>query len=120
MSASGQHEEGTTHDEIAECNWDNGLAPIWPVVDDPATEFGTTLLIYWRIDGPWLRENAAECNREVCHLCETLEQRLINGFCSSPPINYDQAEDNQLSAVQVHKLKQAGVPVGLIESERAN
>ena len=106
-----------THDEIAGYNWDDGLAPIWPVVDDPATDFGTALLIYWRIEGPWLRENAAECNREARRLREILEQRLINGFYSSRSINYNPVADNQLSRVQVHKLKQAGVPVELIEPE---
>ena len=40
------------HDEIEEYSSDDGLAPIWPVVDDPAKGFGTALLIYWCIDGP--------------------------------------------------------------------
>jgi hypothetical protein len=56
MNTSGHHEEAMTHDEIAEYKWDDGLSPIWPVVDDPATDFGTALLICWRIEGPWLRE----------------------------------------------------------------
>jgi len=108
-----------THDEIAEYNWDDGFAPIWPVVDDPATDSGTALLIYWRVEGPWLEkeEDVAVCNREAWHLNHILEARLLSGFYSSRRIRYDPVTDNQLSRVQVYKLKQAGVPVELIEPE---
>ncbi len=104
-----------THDEVAEYNWDDGLAPVWLVVDDPATDFGTALLIYWRLEGPWFRKNSADCNREAFRLIEILEQRLISGFYRNRSIIYDPVEDNRLSHAQVYKLKQAGVPVELIE-----
>jgi hypothetical protein len=43
------------HDWVRGYNWDDGLDPIWPIVESDTTEFATALLIYWRVDGPWFQ-----------------------------------------------------------------
>ena len=35
------------HEWVRLYNWDDGLLPILPIVDNNATEFATALLIYW-------------------------------------------------------------------------
>ncbi len=108
------------HDQVADYNWDDGLACIWPVVDDPATDFGTALLIYWRLEGPWMEqaENPANCNHEAWRLNQIVKQRLLGGFYPARRILYDPVQENHLSAAQVHRLKRAGVPDELIEPSR--
>jgi hypothetical protein len=68
------------HDWVANYNWDDGLAPIWPIVMSPQTEFATALMIYWRLDGPWLEARSDGVNDEAKQLQDYVRQRLLAGF----------------------------------------
>jgi len=101
------------HRWVAEYNWDDGFDPIWPIVENPETEFGTALLIYWRVEGPYL----AGGSDEAAKINETVRERLLQGFYTSENIEYQPIDDYQLSKVQVYKLLKAGHPRQLIEPE---
>jgi hypothetical protein len=57
----------------------------------------------------------------LCHPSQRIDPVLHILFrsYSSQSIIYDPVSDHQLSGVQVRKLKQAGIPVELIEPEWA-
>jgi hypothetical protein len=66
------------HDWVHGYNWDDGLDPIWPIVESDTTEFATALLIYWRVDGPWF-QTGARANEEATRLHTLVERRLLAG-----------------------------------------
>lgn len=101
----------TLHDWIYGYNWDDGFTLIWPVVESDETEFATALLIYWRLDGPWFSHPASEAAR----LHALVESRLLAGRYPIGSLRYDPVADNQLSQVQVAKLKRDGLPIQLLE-----
>jgi len=56
------------HEWVARYNWDDGLAPIWAIVESPRTEAATALMIYWRLGGPWLQESSGRVSEEAKRL----------------------------------------------------
>ncbi len=105
-----------THEELLDYNWDDGIDPVWPVVDSPATEYATALLIYWRLEGPCLESSAAS-NEEAVKMNSIVRRRLLDGFYPKGNRKYDPLVDNRLSKVQAHKLRMGGCPVELISPE---
>lgn len=71
---------GQLHFWVDGYNWDDGLAPMWPIVRCPQTEFATALLIYWRLGGPWLEESAGAVNSEAYRLQSLVKTQLLSGF----------------------------------------
>jgi hypothetical protein len=70
------------HRWVADYNWDDGLDPIWVIADSRTTEFATALMIYWRLDGPWLDAAPDEARWEAKHLQDVVRECLLNGFYS--------------------------------------
>lgn len=99
------------HQWVADYNWDNGLAPIWPIVESKETEFGTALMIYWRLEGPYLETRSHETNR----LHAAVKERLLAGYYRVGTIPYDPVADNQISKTQLYNLKKSGIPKELID-----
>jgi len=104
------------HEWVLLYNWDDGLDPIWPVVENDATEFATALLIYWRLDGPLFGQEPG-ANAEASQLHALVEKRLLNGDYAKSSLRYDPVVDNGLSSIQVAKLKRSGVPKSLVEPD---
>jgi hypothetical protein len=96
------------HQWVSEFNWDDDLAPMWEIVQNPDTEFATALLIYWRLEGPWLRRT--ECNSEALRLHDLVEGRLLSGAYKKRLLRYDPIAENSLSRVQVANLKRSDFP----------
>lgn len=105
------------HEWIANYDWDDGLAPIGPIVDDAKTEFATALLIYWRLGGPWLEGDASRVNHDAVKLQRLVRERLLRGYYPRIRLRYYPVEDNRLSKVQVAKLKRSGCPLDLLEPQ---
>ena len=103
------------HQWVIEYNWDDGFAPIWPIVESEETEFATGLLIYWRLGGPWLEESSSDVNDEANRLQRLVKEHLLSGFYRQGNLNYDPVTDEGLSKVQVYKLKKVGFPQQLLE-----
>lgn len=102
------------HEWVRQYNWDDGVGPIWPIVDDENTEFATTLMIYWRMEGPWFESKFSD---EAKRLHDTVAERLLSGFYTNRHLQYFPIEDYQLSKTQLHKLRKSGVPSELIEPD---
>ncbi|HUT91696.1 MAG TPA: hypothetical protein VMY37_19510, partial [Thermoguttaceae bacterium] len=85
--------------------------PIWPIVESRDTEFATALMIYWRLEGPFLEGGSEEARR----LHALVEERLLTGYYRKGALRYDPVADNGLSKTQVYKLRKAGVPAELLE-----
>ncbi len=100
------------HDWVSRYNWDDGLAPIWRIVESPRTEFATALMIYWRLDGPWLEQDVDTTDSGAKSLQDAVRDRLLNGFYSRGTCNYDPAAE--LSRTQIYKLQKAGLPPVLL------
>jgi hypothetical protein len=96
------------HEWVAAYNWDDGLAPMWLIADSLRTEFATALLIYWRLGGPWLEGDSAPVNAEAVRLQAVVRERLLAGFYSRGTTRFDPSAE--LSRVQLHQLRRAGVP----------
>jgi hypothetical protein len=89
------------HEWVVGYNWDDGLAPIRVIVDSPATEFATALLIYWRLDGPWLAASASGVNAEAERLQDTVRGRLQRDADQSPtPKGLDRAAGDRAPSGQ--------------------
>jgi len=99
------------HEEIIEYNWDDGLVPIRAVVDSPDTQLATALLIYWRLEGPYM---AASKPDDATRLNATVRERIVSGYYRQGDLRYDPIEDNRLSLTQVYKLERAGIPPVLL------
>lgn len=102
------------HEWVKLYNWDDGLAPIWAIVESHETEFATALLIYWRLDGPY---SATKATDEARRCLDLVTERLLGGFYSKGKLRYDPIADNQLSRTQVYRLRKAGLPDELIRPE---
>ena len=105
------------HRWVAEYNWDDGLAAIWPIVDSRNTEHATALMIYWRLEGPWLESTNTGASAGARKLCLVVKERLLGGFYFKGSCRYDPVADRGLSKTQVYKLKKAGLPDELLEPE---
>jgi hypothetical protein len=109
------------HAWVANYNWDDGFAPIWPVVESPRTEFATALMIYWRLGGPWCEATEADVDMapagpwlvEAKRLQYAVKGRLLAGFYARGHQHFDPR--GELSRVQIYKLRKAGVPDILLE-----
>ena len=101
------------HSEVEDYNWDEGLELIWPLIHDSKTDIGTALLVYWRIEGPFLKFEVCRHNMDLWRMKRTLEERIVNGFYETNNITYDPVTDCSLSKTQVFKLKSEGVPIEL-------
>lgn len=104
------------HDRVAEYNWDDGVAQMWPVADDQRTEFATALLIYWRLGGPWLESEVAPVNTEARRLQSAVRERLLNGFYAQGTLRFDPTQE--LSRTQLYQFRRAGIPALLLGEQR--
>ena len=102
------------HQWVVEYIWDDGLAPIWPIVESKETEFATALLIYWRLGGPWLEETPSAVNNEAARLQLSVKENLLSGFYPKGDLRYDPVSDEGLSKVQIYQLKKMGFPQVLL------
>ncbi|QDU43510.1 hypothetical protein Mal52_19860 [Symmachiella dynata] len=102
------------HEWVRQYIWDDGLGPIWPIVDNEKTEFATALMIYWRMEGPWFKGSLSD---DAKRLHDTVAERLLGGFYSNRNLQYFPIEDNQLSKTQVYKLRKSGLPSELFEPD---
>jgi hypothetical protein len=100
------------HEWIADYNWDDGLAPIWAIVDSPKTEFATALMIYWRLGGPWLKAEPGSVNDEAKRLQNLVQERLMTGFYAQGSSRFDPSAE--LSRSQLYQLRKAGLPALLL------
>jgi hypothetical protein len=100
---------------VAGFNWDDDLAPIAEIVADPTTDFATALMIYWRLDGPWMNSDSS-CNAVARSLNSAVRSNLVSGFYRKSAQTYDPAFDNSLTKVQVVQLLKAGTPHILIDA----
>jgi len=100
-----------THEEIIDYNWDDGLEPIRPVVDSPDTELATALLIYWRLEGPYMASSKPD---DASRMNATVRERIVGGYYRRGELRYDPIEDNRLSRTQVYKLEREGIPPVLL------
>jgi len=106
------------HEWVKSYNWDDGLSPIWPIVESDETEFATALLIYWRMDGPWF-ERRGQSSAEEVRLHSLVDRRLREARYRMGFVRYYPITDNQLSRMQVAKLKRDGFPLPLLEPNYA-
>ena len=97
------------HEDIQHYNWDDGIECMWPVVEDPHTDKGTALLLYWRLEGPFLGDRHGEYNHDLWRMNQVLRERICSGFYKRADIPYDPVADSQLSKLQVAKLLRSGV-----------
>jgi hypothetical protein len=100
---------------ISEFNWDDDLAPVAAIVDSASTDFATALMIFWRLDGPWMKDDDADCNATARELNLRVRSNLVSGFYTNRRLHYDPVADNGLSKVQVYKLLKNGVEPVLLE-----
>ena len=104
----------SAHQFVSDYNWDDGLAPIIPIVDDAATDFATALMVFWRLEGPFFDSDAA-CNVDARELNARVRSRLVSGFYENANLHYDPVADNGLSRVQLHKLRGQGAESVLLD-----
>jgi hypothetical protein len=90
---------------------------MWLLVESEQTEFATALLIYWRLEGPWILKDR---DTEAKRLHDSVEDRLRSGYYTRRSLRYDPIEDNQLSKTQVYTLKKQGFPIELLEPNYSN
>jgi hypothetical protein len=105
------------HEWVALYNWDDGLSPIWAIVENADTDFATALLIYWRLEGPYSAARGSQASDEARRLLDFVRERLLGGVYHKGKLRYDPVADNGLSQTQVYKLKKAGLPGELIQPE---
>lgn len=103
-----------THEWVQRYNWDEGLGPIRDLIDHSDTEFATALLIYWRLEGPWLVSGSG-VNEDAKALNELVRNRLLAGFYPKRGLRFDPMAE--LSRTQVFKLQKAGLPRELLQPE---
>jgi hypothetical protein len=101
------------HEWVAGYNWDDGLAPMWPIAESPRTEFAMALLIYWRLGGPWL-DDTTGVNAEAVQLQALVRERLLSAFYPRGAAQFDPSAER--SRVQLYQLRKAGVPKLLLGS----
>jgi hypothetical protein len=103
------------HEWVKLYNWDDGLVPIWPIVDSNETEHATALMIYWRLEGPYSVAKPGCITAGARQCLDLVRERLLAGFYRKGKLRYDPIADNQLSRTQVHLLRKGGVPDELIQ-----
>ena len=106
-----------THEWVERYNWDDGVGPVRDVVDSPETEFATALLIYWRLEGPWLHSNQGGVNQDARALNARVRDRLLAGFYPEGKLRFDPTAE--LSRTQVYRLQKSGMPSELLLPEWA-
>lgn len=99
------------HEWVELYNWDDGLEPMTELANDPQMEFATALLMYWRLEGPYLSESG-RVNEEARKLRDLLHDRLLAGFYPKGALRYEPAEG--LSRTQAYLLRKAGFPEELL------
>lgn len=105
------------HAWVAEYNWDDGVAAIRQVIENGDIEFATALLVYWRLDGPWLDAVGGAVNAEARALAQSVRDGLLRGVFPKGELRYNPVRDNGLTKTQAYQLRRAGVPAELIEPE---
>ena len=100
------------HKWVADYNWDDGLAPMWPIAESQRTEFATAILIYWRLGGPALEANTSPLHAEAKQLQAQVRAHLLEGFYPLGPSHF--APD--LSRVQLYQFRREGVPEILLNA----
>jgi hypothetical protein len=83
-------------------NWDDGEASMHQLLDHPAIDKGTVLLIYWRASPRWFRQFATrdevdDWARSAYDLIKEIEQRFATDFYMRQSIRYDPADDRESS-----------------------
>jgi hypothetical protein len=105
------------HEWVEQYNWDDGLDPIRELVNSSQTEFATALLIYWRLEGPWLVSHPSSVNEPARVLNELVRDRLLAGFYPKGKLRFEPTAE--LSRTQVYKLQTFGMPRELLQPEWA-
>lgn len=92
--------EGATPDErhvfAAGHNYDDSLGALRLLVDDPALDAGTALLIHWYLGAGWYaqfadRDAVDEYEHDTYDLVRLIEQRYLDGFYGTAEIWFDPA-----------------------------
>jgi len=102
------------HKWVSNYNWDDGLSPIWPIVESKNTELGTALLIYWRLDGPELLSEGV--NAEAKRLQDLVKLQILNNYYPRSLVHYDPVQDNNLSETRLYQYRKTGIPQVLLEA----
>lgn len=116
MDATRRDNVSELHTWVAAYNWDDGLPPIRAVVDSPATEFATALMIYWRLGGPLLEGTVV--NAEAKRLQDLVRERLLAGYYPRGDCQFDPT--GELTPVQLYRFRKAGVPELLLGQPRVD
>ena len=95
---------------VEQYNWDDGLAPIWPISDWPHTELATALLIYWLLGGPDLEAEPGCTGWEAKQLQDRVRERILAGYYPKGTVRYDP----DLSQVHLYLYRKAGIPEELL------
>jgi hypothetical protein len=96
------------HAAMQAYNWDDGFAVPTAVLEHPACERATALLMYYEAQGPWTDVRGAAPEHGA--FIQRVVARLLSGRMPEMTVSYDPA----LSAVEVYKLRKAGVPEELL------
>ena len=87
----------------AEHNWDDGTKALARILDDPACDRGTALMIFWRARPAYYAAFASDAevpavNSEVLGLLREVERRLLGGRYTAEVVAYDPASDGASAA----------------------
>ncbi len=107
MTGVAQMDSAKLHQWVAQYNWDDGLAAIWPLVHSAHTESATALLIYWRLGGPWLTAEPGSVNEEAKSMQDAVRDRLMAGFYQQGSQRFDPTAE--LSRTQLYQLRKSGL-----------
>ncbi|MCB9688299.1 MAG: DUF4274 domain-containing protein [Alphaproteobacteria bacterium] len=102
------------HRYVRAYNWDDGVEPILALLDDPAVERATALLVYWLLQGPWhtfLPESFGPHPHDAA--IRMLQDRLLANEFPSGTLAFDAIGDLGVTRVQLLRLSRAGMPEGL-------
>lgn len=100
------------HEWVKHYNWDDGLVPMWHIVESSRTEFATALMIYWLLGGA---DDAGSCepgsvNRKATQLRNFVREQLLAGFYPRGECTFDP----ELTKTRLYKFRKAGVPEVLL------
>jgi hypothetical protein len=101
---------------VVDFNWDDSLDPILQILDSRECVFETALLVFWRLEGPWVITGQLP-NHPHSNLIDVLKHDLLSGRYPRGLIRFNPIETEGLSRTQVYQLKKAGLPKALLGIE---